>query len=86
MRPIAQTRCVPSYTQALHRRLILSKLSSNTSTSSTLVDNAVRAILLRFVFIESIFAQEVAMPVYLGDEHVMMQLDYMLVCGMALTG
>ncbi len=33
--------------QALHqRRLILSKLSSNTSTSSTLVDNAVRAILL----------------------------------------
>jgi hypothetical protein len=26
------------------------------------------------------------MPVYLGDEHVMMQLDYMLVGDLALTG
>jgi hypothetical protein len=86
VRTIAQTRCVLSYTQAPHQRLILSKLSSNTSTSSTLVDNAVRAILLRFVFIEPISAQEASMPVYLGDEHVMMQLDYMLVGGMALTG
>jgi hypothetical protein len=85
VRPIAQTRCVPSYAQALHQRLILSKLSSNTSTSSTLVDNAVRVILLRFVFIEPILAQEASMPVYLGDEHVMMQLNYMLVGGMALT-
>ena len=71
---------------ALHRRLILSKLSSNTSTSSTLVDNAVRAILLLSVFIEQIPAQEAPMPVYLGDEHVMMQLNYMLVGGMALAG
>jgi hypothetical protein len=71
---------------ALHQRLILSKLSSNTSTSSTLVDNAVRAILLRSVFIEQISAQEASMPVYLGDEHVMMQLNYMLVGGMVLTG
>jgi hypothetical protein len=43
-------RVIPYTT--LHQRLILSKLSSNTSTSSTLVDNAVRAILLRSVFIE----------------------------------
>lgn len=87
MRPIVQTRYVPSYTQALHQRLILSKLSSNTSTSSTLVDNAVRAISTTIcVFHEPIFAQEASMPVYLGDEHVMMQLNYMLVGGMALTG
>ena len=74
------------FIQALHQSLILSKLSSNTSTSSTLVDNAVRTTPLQFVFIEPISAQEASMPVYLGDEHVMMHLDYMLVGGMALIG
>lgn len=49
----------PQRNPSVHNRA--DSLSSNTSTSSTLVDNA-----------------EASMPVYLGDEHVMMQLNYML--------
>ena len=60
------------------------KLSSETSTSSTLVDGAVRADSLRPLLIALIIMQEAPMPNPFDDEHVMMHLDYMLVSRSAL--
>ena len=71
--------CTFVYSEPLPTSEFYSKLTSESSTCSTLVDNVVSAVLVRLAFIEPISSQEASMPVYLGDEHVMMHLDYMLV-------
>ncbi|KAH9046423.1 hypothetical protein EDB84DRAFT_1558297 [Lactarius hengduanensis] len=53
-------------------------VSSESSTSSTLVDCAVGADPPRPLFTGLTIVQEASMPIYLDDEHVMMHLDYML--------
>jgi hypothetical protein len=60
------------------------KVSSETSTSSTLVDGAVRVDSPRPLFTTLMIVQEASMPIYLDGEHVMMHLDYMLVSRSAL--
>ena len=67
------------YSEPLPISEFYSKLTSESSTCSTLVDNVVSAVLVWLALIELISSQEASMPVYLGDEHVMMHLDYMLV-------